>query len=78
MSVEEFYQQRYGGSEGVEGGGGGEGGGEGVKEEEGEEKEEEGEEEEGGNEAALKKAREWDEYKDGECVCFLYVLKPEF
>ena len=58
MTVEEFYQQRYGG-----GGGGAKRDDDrsGVKEEE-EEKEDE---EEDDSEEAVKKAREWDEFKDG-------------
>ena len=58
MTVEEFYQQKYGGQ-------GGEGEGLGARREEGDGEEEE-EEEESESEEALKKAREWDEFKDGE------------
>lgn len=59
MTVEEFYQQQYGASK--EGGGGG---GEGGDPEGGEE----GEEDE--SEVALKKAREWDDFKDGKCIWY--------
>ena len=72
MTVEEFHQQRYGGQGGEVNGdevkGGEVNGGE-VKEGEvgdGENGEEEEEEE---SEESLKAAREWDEFKDGECVC---------
>lgn len=54
MTVEEFYQQQYGEGK-VEVGGGG------KTEEEGEQEEEEEEE----SEADLKKARDWDDFKDG-------------
>ena len=67
MTVEEFHQQRYGG-QGDEVKGGEVKGGE-VKEGEvgdGENGEEEEEEE---SEESLKAAREWDEFKDGVCVC---------
>ena len=58
MTVEEFYQQRYGG-------GGGEGSGQEESGGPGKEGEEEKEEEDEDSEEALKKAREWDEFKDG-------------
>ena len=72
MTVEEFYQQQYGASKEEGGGGGdlGEGG-------------EEGEEDE--SEVALKKAREWDDFKDGKCMwysrymssCFFFMHREQ-
>ena len=65
MSVEEFFQQKYGDCAETGGAGGG-GGGEGS--EGGDEGREEKEEED--SEVALKKAREWDDFKDGERVLY--------
>ena len=67
MTVEEFYQQQYGASKEEGGGGGdlGEGG-------------EEGEEGEDESEVALKKAREWDDFKDGKCMWYSRYISSCF
>ena len=75
MSVEEFYQQRYSGREeggGERGGGGGEEGE--MRGEDEKEEEEEGKMEDEDSEEALKKARDWDEFKDGECPSIYGML----
>ena len=68
MTVEQFYEQKYGSGE-VGAGGGGQGGG-GM---EGQKKEEEEEEEEEETEESLKKARESDDFKDGELCSEMFV-----
>ena len=64
MSVEEFYQQRYGDQQAER---------EAAEVKKTEKEEEEKDEDDDDSEEAVRKARQWDDFKDGECVCLLHV-----